>query len=119
MWKRSPFMAGSLLVCLLSLAGIPPAAGFIGKFYLLAEVARQGKLWLAALALVMSVVSISYYISVIKTLVMEKAEDESRIKVPFAQKAVLGLSVLVTLAMGVFPGPVTAWTEAIAGSILK
>jgi len=42
-------MAASLLVCLLSLAGIPPAAGFLGKFYLLAEVARQGKLWLAAL----------------------------------------------------------------------
>ncbi|MDA8426001.1 MAG: NADH-quinone oxidoreductase subunit N [Treponema sp.] len=119
MWKRSPFMAASLLVCLLSLAGIPPAAGFIGKFYLLAEVARQGKLWLAALALVMSVVSISYYISVIRVIVMEKAEDESRIRVSLANKAILAVSVLVTLGMGVFPAPITEWTRAIAGSIVR
>lgn len=119
LWKRSPFMAASMLVCLLSLAGIPPAAGFIGKFYLLAEVARQGKLWLTALALVMSVVSISYYISVIKTLVMEKSEDETRIRLPLAQKAIMALSVLVTVGMGVFPAPITAWTQAIAATVVK
>ncbi|MGO8696036.1 MAG: NADH-quinone oxidoreductase subunit N [Rectinemataceae bacterium] len=119
MWKRSPFMAASLLVCLLSLAGIPPAAGFMGKFYLLAEVARQGKLWLSALALVMSVVSISYYVSVIKVIVMEKAEDESRIRVPLANKALLAVSVLVTIGMGVYPAPITEWTRAIAGAIVR
>jgi NADH-quinone oxidoreductase subunit N len=119
MWKRSPFMAASLLVCLLSLAGIPPAAGFIGKFYLLTAVARQGKLWLTALALVMSVVSISYYISVIKVIVMEKPEDESRIRIPLANKALLAMAVIVTIGMGVFPGPITEWTRAIAGAIVR
>ncbi len=119
LWKRSPFMAASLLVCLLSLAGIPPAAGFLGKFYLLAEVARQGKLWLAALALLMSLVSISYYISVIRVIIMEKAEDESRIRVPIAQKAILALSALATVGLGVFPGPLTAWTQAIAAAVLR
>ena len=119
MWKRSPFMAASLLVCLLSLAGIPPAAGFMGKFYLLAEIARQGKLWLAALALVMSVVSISYYISVVKALVMDKAEDESRLRIPFAHGAIMAVSVLATLGMGVFPAPITAWTQAIAAAVIK
>ena len=119
MWKRSPFMAASLLVCLLSLAGIPPAAGFMGKLYLLAEVAKQGRLWLAAVALVMSVVSISYYLLVIKRLVMEKSEDESRLRVPLAHKAIMAVSVLVTVGMGVFPGPITAWTQAIAGTVFK
>jgi NADH-quinone oxidoreductase subunit N len=119
MWKRSPFMAASLLVCLLSLAGIPPAAGFLGKFYLLAEVARQGKLWLAALALVMSVVSISYYVSVIKALVMEKADDERHLRIPLAHGLVMAVSVLVTLGMGIFPAPVTAWTQAIATAVVR
>ncbi len=119
MWKRSPFMAASLLVCLLSLAGIPPAAGFLGKFYLLAAVARQGKLWLAALALVMSVVSISYYVSVIKALVMEKADDERHLRIPLAHGVVMAVSVLVTLGMGIFPSPVTAWTQAIAAAVVR
>ena len=66
----------------------------MGKFYLLAEVARQGKLWLSALALVMSVVFISYYVSVIKVIVMEKAEDQSPVRVPLANKALLAVSVL-------------------------
>jgi NADH-quinone oxidoreductase subunit N len=119
MWKRSPFMAAGLIVCLLSLAGIPPAAGFIGKFYLLAEVARQGKLWLAVLALVMSVVSISYYISVIRAIVMEKAEDDSRLRLPLANGIAMAISLLATIGMGVFPGPVSAWTQAIAAAMLK
>lgn len=119
LWKRSPFMAACMLVSLLSLAGIPPAAGFLGKFYLLAEVARQGKLWLAALALAMSLVSISYYISVIRVIVMEKAPDDSRIRVPFAHTAIMAISLLATLGMGIFPAPVTAWTQAIAASFLK
>jgi len=119
MWKRSPFMAASLLVCLLSLAGIPPAAGFLGKFYLLAETARQGRLWLAVVALVMSVVSISYYISVVKALLMEKAEDESPIRVPFPQAAIMAVSVLITIGMGVFPAPFTTWTQSVAAAVIK
>ena len=118
LWKRSPFMAASLLICLLSLAGIPPAAGFLGKFYLLAETARQGRLWLAALALVMSLVSISYYISVVKVIVMEKAQDESRIAVPRAHTFIMAVAVLATLGMGIFPSPITAWTQAVAAALL-
>lgn len=118
LWKRSPFLAASLLIFLLSLAGIPPAAGFIGKFYLLAAVARQGKLWLTALALVMSVVSISYYILVIRVIVMDKSEDETRLRLPLANAAVVAICVLATLGLGLFPGPVTAWTQAIAQAML-
>ena len=73
MWKRSPFLAATLLISLLCLAGIPPAAGFIGKFYLFAEVIKQGYLWLAFLAMGMSVVSIYYYIIVIRVMLMEEA----------------------------------------------
>jgi NADH-quinone oxidoreductase subunit N len=113
MWKRSPFLATVLLVSLLSLAGIPPAAGFLGKFFLFAEIARQGQLWLVALALAMSVVSLYYYISVIKALVADAAEGlVEKISIPFALKAVMALSVLATVLLGVLPGPVVDWINA-------
>jgi NADH-quinone oxidoreductase subunit N len=113
MWKRSPFLASAFVVCLLSLAGIPPAAGFLGKFFLFAEVARQGMLWLVGLALVMSVVSLYYYISVIKALVADPAEGETgRLEIPVAIKVVLAFSVLATVLLGVLPGPVVDWLGA-------
>jgi NADH-quinone oxidoreductase subunit N len=56
MWKRSPLITATLLVSLMSLAGIPPAAGFIGKFYLFTAAAGQGYLWMAFIAMATSVV---------------------------------------------------------------
>lgn len=118
MWRRSPFLAAVLLISLLCLAGIPPAAGFIGKFYLFAEVIKQGYLWLAFLAMAMSVVSIYYYILVIRTMLMEEAEVTSKIRIPAALKIVMILSVVMILLMGLYPGPITDWTAAIGGILL-
>jgi len=64
MWRRSPLITAVLMISLLSMAGIPPAAGFIGKFYLFASIVNQGYVWLALLAIGMSVVSVYYYIMV-------------------------------------------------------
>ncbi len=119
MWKRSPFLAAVLLISLLSLAGIPPAAGFIGKFYLFAEVIKQGYLWLAFLAMGMSVVSIYYYIMVIRTMVMGEAEDSTKIKIPASLKIVMIVSVIMILIMGLYPGPITAWTTAVGSTFIR
>ena len=56
--KRSPMMAAIMTICMLSLAGIPPMAGFAGKFYLFAGAIQSGYLWLAIIGLVMSMVSV-------------------------------------------------------------
>ncbi|WP_278286714.1 proton-conducting transporter membrane subunit, partial [Clostridium sp. LS] len=66
--KRSPFLAAVMLISLLSLAGIPPLAGFIGKFYLFLSIIEKGQLWLAFLSIAMSVVSVYYYLKVVKVM---------------------------------------------------
>ena len=116
MWKRSPFLAAVFIVSLLSLAGIPPAAGFIGKFFLFVEVARDGKLWLVALALAMSVVSLYYYISVIRTLVSDAPEGEApAANISPLLKIVMLLSAVATVLLGVLPGPVMSFITAAVG----
>lgn len=119
MWKRSPFLAGILLLSLLSLAGIPPAAGFVGKFFLFAAIIKQGYLWLAALALAMSMVSVYYYVVVIKVLLMGDVEDDTPIQVPAPIKTVMVVAAGMTLFMGLYPGPITTWTTNVASWFLK
>ncbi|HUX39244.1 MAG TPA: NADH-quinone oxidoreductase subunit N [Rectinemataceae bacterium] len=116
MWKRSPFLGAVFIVSLLSLAGIPPAAGFIGKFFLLVEVAKQGSLWLVALAMAMSVVSLYYYVSVIKALVADAPEgDDSSVTISPLLKVVLLASAVATVLLGVLPGPVMDFIKAAIG----
>jgi NADH-quinone oxidoreductase subunit N len=113
MWKRSPFISATLLISLLCLAGIPPAAGFIGKFYMFSEAVKQGYLWMAFLAMGMSVVSIYYYISVIRVMLMEDAVDSTPIVIPVSLKLVMIISIIMILLMGLYPGPITNWTLSI------
>jgi len=116
MWKRSPFLGAVMVVSILSLAAVPPAAGFIGKFFLFAEIARQGLLWLVGLALAMSVVSLFYYVSVIKALVSDAAEGEvAPYKPPLSLTLVLAFCVVATILLGVLPGPVVAWIGGMLG----
>lgn len=111
MWKRSPFLAATLIVSLLSFAGIPPMAGFIGKFYIFSEVAKQGYLWLVFIAMAMSVVSVYYYVSVIKVMVLGQGDAEP-IKISGSLKLVMAVCIIMVLVMGLIPGPITNWTSA-------
>ncbi|NJD02203.1 MAG: NADH-quinone oxidoreductase subunit N [Ruminiclostridium sp.] len=118
MWKRSPFLAGVMLLSFLSLAGIPPAAGFTGKFFLFTAIIQQGYLWLAFLAIAMSVVSIYYYISVIRVLLMNNAVDAGRINIPAHLGVIMVISSAATLIMGIFPTPVLDWVKNVISSFL-
>lgn len=115
LWKRSPLSAWTLLISLLSLAGIPPAAGFVGKFYLFTEIIKQGYLALAFLAVGLGVVSIYYYVKVIRTMLKgtPKVAEEAA-SVPLSLRAVMIVSLAMTLVMGVFPGPFISWTNQVA-----
>jgi NADH-quinone oxidoreductase subunit N len=119
MWKRSPLLASTLLISLLCLAGIPPAAGFIGKFYLFSEAAKQGYLWMAFLAMAMSVVSAYYYTVVIRVMLMEEPSDSTPINIPTSIKIVMIVSIVMIIVMGVYPGPITDWTTSVASSFIK
>ena len=83
-WKTTPGLAAAFLVFVLSLAGIPPLAGFLGKFYLFfaaieaapeAASWHDGFYWLVAFALIMSVVSLYYYLRVLKAFLVAPADD--------------------------------------------
>jgi NADH-quinone oxidoreductase subunit N len=119
LWKRSPFISSVLLISLICLAGIPPAAGFIGKFYLFTEVARQGYLWLAFVAMGMSVVSMFYYISAIRSMLTGGDADADKIKTPVTLKIVMIISVIMILVMGLYPGPITDCTTLVGSTFLK
>lgn len=107
--RRSPLLAGCLAVFILSLAGIPPLAGFFGKFAVFAGAFRSGGLaapagWLALLAIALSAVAFYYYLIVLKqALVVTPTAEPKRIHVP----AVTGLTLLAAAALllllGAFP----------------
>jgi len=104
--RRAPLLALCLLVFLLSLGGIPPLAGFIGKFFLFsaavaADPKNLGLLWLVILAIAMSAVSFYYYLQVLKQAYVEDADPEAgAIKIPFLTL----LSLLLLAALGVLLG---------------
>lgn len=119
MWKKSPLIAGVFLLNLLSLAGIPPMAGFIGKFYLFTAVIQEGYLWLAFLAIIMSLVSVYYYIVVIRVILTGEVKEETPIRVPFSLKTVMIVSSIATIILGIYPGPITNWTFEVASMFFK
>ncbi|MBM4116606.1 NADH-quinone oxidoreductase subunit N [bacterium] len=75
LWRRRPFLAVMMLIFLISLTGLPPAFGFIGKFYLFAALIEGGWLWLALLGLLNSVISLGYYMRIARVMLIDGTED--------------------------------------------
>ena len=93
--KRSPVLSVCMLIFLLSLAGIPPLAGFFGKFYLFSAAMSRGLLWLVIFAIAMSAVSLYYYLQVLKQIYVVNGEG------PRLTACGLGCSVSAVLAIAV------------------
>jgi NADH-quinone oxidoreductase subunit N len=117
LWSRSPLLSGCMAIFMLSLAGLPPLAGFFGKFYLFSVAMRSGAnhglLWLVALALLGSFVSLYYYLAVLKAIFVEPALSEverantpspSPIELDFLQRISLILLAGTVLVLGLLPG---------------
>lgn len=100
--KRNPFLAFVLTVAMLSLAGIPLTAGFIGKFFMFTSALAHYQIWLVVLAVVNAIMSIFYYFRVIVAMYFKSAETQE-VQVPSYYSFVLGLSALITIAIGVYP----------------
>lgn len=75
--QRNPFYAWSLLLFFVSLIGIPPTVGFMGKFFLFRAAVSSGYLWLALVMAVNSVISVGYYYGVVKAMFLEKSDQEA------------------------------------------
>ncbi len=112
--KRAPGLALCLMIFLLSLGGIPPLAGFIGKFFLFSTAVgateNLGLLWLVILAIAMSAVSFYYYLRVLKAAYVEDAtEDGPAIRVPLLTFLALALLALIVILFGCVPGLLTQY----------
>jgi NADH-quinone oxidoreductase subunit N len=115
--SRSPLLAGCMAVFMLSLAGIPPLAGFFGKFYLFSAALHAGPnhalLWLVALGLVGSFVSLYYYLLVLKAIFVDgpslaAAEPMERTRSDFLQRATVAVLAAAVVLLGVVPNVLAA-----------
>ncbi|TDI84663.1 MAG: NADH-quinone oxidoreductase subunit N [Caldithrix sp.] len=111
-WKglayKAPIPAIAMGIFLFSLTGLPPTAGFVGKFYLFAAVVKAGPAfyWLAAVGLLNSVVALYYYARVVRAMFLEKSEDEAvSLTVSPYYVTLLAVLVIPTLVLGVYWAP--------------
>ncbi len=112
---RSPFLGLAMTVFMLSLAGVPPLAGFMGKFYLFSAALEAGYVWLTVIAVVNSLVSVYYYVGVLVKMYMAEggAEVETAAARPYLF-ATLVAALAGTLLLGLFPTP---WFELARRSV--
>lgn len=103
--QSHPAAAFAMLLFLLSLTGIPPTVGFVGKFTLFSAAIEKGFVWLAVIAVVNSVVSLFYYMRVAMVMYMRETPSRLPVNRSFALTVALVLAVLGTLVIGVYPGP--------------
>lgn len=105
--KREPLAAFFMLVFLVSLAGIPPTAGFIGKFYIFMAAVNSGMTWLAVVAVIFAAISAFYYLRIVMVMYMREAEgsqaSHSRLETSPALSLVLACALAGVVLLGLFP----------------
>jgi len=117
--RRSPGLALALMVALLSLAGMPPLAGFVAKFYVFAAAVRSDWIWLAFVGVLNAIVGLYYYMTILKVVYLYRSDDDDKpIAVPGAYGMALAVCVVAILAIGAFSAPWLEWALRAAGSLL-
>jgi NADH-quinone oxidoreductase subunit N len=109
--RRAPAAAFAMLVFMLSLAGIPATAGFIGKWYLFGAAIRSDWVWLAVVAVVNSAVSLYFYIRVVVVMYVKEPVDAERLVVSPGQRVAIAACIAFTLLFGVYPQPIIRFAE--------
>jgi NADH-quinone oxidoreductase subunit N len=117
--ESNPKLAFVMMLSLFSLSGIPPLAGFLGKFYLFAAAAQKGIAWLVLVGAVNSTISLFYYLTVIRWMYIEKPTPEQSAVPPIRTSncgaAVLAICTVGMLALGLLP-QILRWVEAAAAA---
>jgi len=114
--KTNPYVAFAFIIIFMSLAGIPPTAGFVGKLYLFAAAIETHYIWLAIIGLLNTIFAVYYYFRVVMGMYMKEPEGEI-ILAPSSPMLNFALAVMVIaiIAIGVYPGP---FIDAAKASIL-
>jgi NADH-quinone oxidoreductase subunit N len=101
--RKSPWFAAMMLMLMFSTAGVPPFVGFWAKIAVIGAVLDVGLAWLAAVAVLLSVVGAFYYIRIVKLMYFDEPEDAMGIQAGGTLRAVLSANGVAVLALGVFP----------------
>ena len=103
---KSPGYAVLMLIFLLSLAGIPPTAGFLGKYYIFLSLIETHHYFLAVIATLYVAVAIYYYFRIVKTIFAGELTEKAPLATSFGLRVALGITGVMTLAVGIYPEPV-------------
>ena len=109
LFKRAPGLALLMTLFLFSLAGIPPTAGFIGKFFVFAAVVNQQLLVLATVAAINVVIGAAYYLNVVRYMAFRESEDDAPITLNGGLKAALIITAVMVLVIGIAAQPFITW----------
>lgn len=101
--KKNPWLAFAITVAMLSLAGIPLTAGFIGKFMMFSNVMNDYHTVLLVIAAINAAVGVYYYLRVVVHMYFMKSKNEETLSLPMNYSLVFGLAVLLTIVLGVYP----------------
>ena len=115
--QRSPMLAAVMTISLLSMAGIPTLAGFVGKFYLFSAAVESGLIWLAFFGFVMSMISVYYYLMVVKAMYLYQPVNPGKLEYSYSLAWAAFLSMALTVLFGVFPEPLAKLAGMAAKSL--
>jgi NADH-quinone oxidoreductase subunit N len=117
---RHPLLAAALSIFLLSLVGIPPTAGFVGKFYLFGAAVKSGYVWLAVVGVLNSAVAAYYYLRLIVYMYMREPEGAPTVLAPsFSGALALAVALWGVVQLGVAPGPLFDLAQAAVVPLLR
>ncbi len=110
---RTPFLSVAFTIFLVSLTGIPPTAGFVGKLYLFAAVINDGWIWLAVAGAINSVISLYYYMRIVRNMFLRPG-DEAQPAITFGRLQLATILVLLvpTLLFGLYFSPLSRLAQA-------
>jgi NADH-quinone oxidoreductase subunit N len=109
---KSPGYALLMLIFLLSLAGIPPTAGFLGKYYIFLSLIQTGHYVLAVIATLYVAVAIYYYFRIVRSMFAREETEKSALASSFGVRFAVGVSGILTLVIGIYPEPFLRFAQA-------
>ncbi|MBI5026876.1 MAG: NADH-quinone oxidoreductase subunit N [Nitrospirae bacterium] len=101
--KSHPLASALMLIFMFSLTGLPPTAGFIGKFYLFLSAVNAGYTWLVVIAVIFSAISAYFYLRVVMYMYMKEPKEEVALTVSGSMSLALAITAIMTIILGVFP----------------
>jgi NADH-quinone oxidoreductase subunit N len=102
--RRNPWFAFVMLLVMFGLAGVPPTVGFWAKLQVIGAVVNVDLTWLAALAVLMSVIGAYYYLRIVKLMYFDEPAESAAVESTFAVRLMLSVNGLAILVLGLYPG---------------